>query len=50
MTHPRRYYSGPVDTLGAIVTVFGWYDNAEWVAVRLTRKSILGWLVERVTS
>lgn len=43
-----RYYSGVVDVKDAIIEVFGWYENQEWVKIRLVKKTSLGWLVERV--
>ena len=48
MKEPIRYYSGTVNTKGAIVEVFGWYEKQEWVKVKLVKLTSNGWLVERV--
>lgn len=43
-----RYYTGNENSkVGDVVEVFGWYENQEWVKVRLMRRTSLGWLVER---
>jgi hypothetical protein len=47
---PERIYSGPIDYAGAVISVYGWYGEQEWVKVKLVRRTSFGWLVERVAS
>lgn len=41
----ERCYTGPVNQYGAIVEVFGWYDDQAWTKVKLVRHTSRGWLV-----